>query len=274
MTTEDKITQRPLTNGLIVVKVGGSALGNHDTMLHDLVFLQKKGFNLAVVHGGGQTISKWMERQGTRPRFVRGLRVTDRQSLDIVTAVLTGLVNKQLVASIIALGGKAIGLSGVDGGLLECRIADPELGYVGEVKKVNITPLEQSLKGGYIPLIAPVGLHENDGSKNAGCMLNINGDTVTGHVAQSLGASRMIFLTDVEGVLDGSGRMVPRLNTRQAQMFIRSGIVKGGMIPKLEACLKAMPNVPTTNIVDGRIRGALKRCVFGETMGTQVQDIP
>ena len=274
MVIEPMATQGGSTDGPIVVKIGGSTLGSHDTTLKDLVSLQKKGFKLAVVHGGGQIISQWMERQGTMPRFVRGLRVTDAQSLEIVTAVLTGLVNKQLVASIMALGGKAIGLSGVDGGLLECRLADPELGYVGEVTKVNTIPLEQALEGGYIPLVAPVGLHSNDGSKNAGCLLNINGDTATGDVAHGLGASRLIFLTDVEGVLDGSGRIVPRLNARQAQMYIRSGIVKGGMIPKLEACIKALPHVSTADIVDGRAPEALKRCVYGEAMGTRVQDSP
>ena len=260
-----------LSGGLVVVKIGGSTLGSHDTTLEDLVSLQKEGIKLVVIHGGGKTISQWMERQGAMPRFVRGLRVTDAQSLEIVTAVLTGLVNKQLVASLIALGGRAIGLSGVDGGLLECRLADPNLGYVGEVTRVDTAPLAQALEGGYIPLVAPVGLHSNDGSSKSGCLLNINGDTATGDLAHCLGASRLIFLSDVEGVLDGSGRRVPRLNARQARMFIRSGIAKGGMIPKLEACLKALPQVPVADIIDGRKPGALRRCVQGEAMGTRVQ---
>lgn len=270
---EPSVTKDGKVPGAIVVKIGGSTLGSHDTTLEDLVYLQQEGYRVAVVHGGGKVISQWMERQGTIPRFVRGLRVTDAASLEIVTAVLTGLVNKQLVASLIALGGKAMGLSGVDGGLLECRIADPELGYVGEVTQVNAAPLEQVLDGGYIPLVAPVGLHSNDGSNHDGCLLNINGDTATGDVALGLGASRLIFLTDVEGVLDSSGRRVPRMNPRQASMFIRSGIAKGGMIPKLEACLKALPRVPLADIIDGRKPGALKRCVLGEAMGTRVQAV-
>ncbi len=252
----------------IVVKIGGSTLGSHDTTLEDLVGLQREGHRIAVVHGGGKVISEWMKRHGAAPRFVRGLRVTDGPSLEIVTAVLTGLVNKQLVAALTALGGRALGMSGVDGGLLRCRVASPELGFVGEVTQVNPDPLEQAMRGGYIPLVAPVGLHDGDGQ-----MLNINGDTVTGDVALGLGASRLIFLTDVDGVLDSSGRRVPMMNPRQAKMFIRANIVKGGMIPKLEACLKALPRVPVADIVDGRRPGALRQCVSGQAAGTRVQAV-
>ena len=254
--------------GPIVVKIGGSTLGSHDTTLEDLVRLQQEGHQVAVVHGGGKVISEWMKRHGAMPRFVRGLRVTDAASLDIVIAVLTGLVNKQLVASLTAQGAKAIGLSGVDGGLLRCRMADPELGYVGEVTRVDTSPLDQALAGGYMPLVAPVGLHEDDGQ-----LLNINGDTVTGSVALSLGASRIIFLTDVEGVLDSSGRRVPFMNPRQARMFIQSNIAKGGMIPKLEACLNAMPGVPVADIIDGRKPGALRSCMEGQATGTRIQAV-
>ena len=260
-----------MTLAPIVVKIGGSTLGSHDTTLEDLVLLQKEGFKLVVVHGGGKIISEWMERQGSMPRFVRGLRVTDAQSLEVVTAVLAGLVNKQLVASLMSLGGQAIGLSGVDGGLLECQITDPELGYVGRVTQVNTAPLEQALKGGYIPLVAPLGLHCNDGSNHASCLLNVNGDTVAGELSYSLGASRLIFLTDVEGVMDGSGRLVPRLNPRQVTMLIRSGTAKGGMIPKLEACLKALSRVPLAYIIDGRRPSALRSCIHGEIAGTHIE---
>ena len=166
-----------MTDKPVVVKIGGSTLGSHDTTMEDLVALQRDGVKLIVVHGGGTIISQWMERQGTIPRFVRGLRVTNGESLEIVTAVLTGLVNKQLVASLIALGGKALGLSGVDGGLLEAELADQELGYVGDITRVNPQPLLQVLEGGYIPLVAPVGLHRVDGSPYSGSLLNINGDT-------------------------------------------------------------------------------------------------
>jgi acetylglutamate kinase len=239
--------------------------------MEDLAWLQREGRRVVVVHGGGKVISQWMEKQGTIPKFIRGNRVTDGPSLEIATAVLTGLVNKQLVASLTKLGVKAVGLSGVDGGLLECKIADAELGFVGEVVKVDPCVVEKSLEAGFLPMIAPIGLHANDGSKNAGCLLNINGDTVTGDIAKALGASKLIFLTDVPGVMDAEGRVVPRMGGRQAQIFIGSGIAKGGMIPKLEACLKAMPEVSEADIIDGRQPGALRRCVEGEALGTRVR---
>ncbi len=254
----------------IVVKIGGSTLGSHDTTLQDLVSLQKEGYRIIVVHGGGSIVSDWMKRQGAVPRFVRGLRVTDATSLEIVTAVLTGLINKQLVASLIGLGGKAIGLSGVDGAMLECRIANPELGFVGEVTRVNSEPLQQAMDGGYIPMVSPVGVHAIDGSEHSGSLLNINGDTAAGDLARHTGASRLIFLTDVPGVLDSAGRPVPRLSMRGAQMFLRSGIARGGMIPKLEACLKALPAVPVAEIIDGRQPGALRQCVEGHSAGTRI----
>ena len=141
--------------GTIVVKIGGSTLGDHDTTLADLVTLQRRGVSSVVVHGGGKVISDWMVKQGVRPRFVRGLRVTDRPSLDIVVAVLTGLVNKSLVASIAALGGKAFGISGADGGMLTAQVEDPDLGLVGRIVNVNRGPIDAVLASGCIPVIAP-----------------------------------------------------------------------------------------------------------------------
>ena len=164
----------------IVVKIGGSTLGNHDTSLKDLITLQKEGVDVVVVHGGGNVISQWMQRQGIAPRFVNGLRVTDAPSLDIVVAVLTGLVNKELVAQLHLLGGRAMGISGIDGGLLEAHIADPALGYVGEITRANCEPIQAVVERGYMPLVAPVAMHCQDGSPHHGGALNINGDTVAG----------------------------------------------------------------------------------------------
>ena len=254
----------------IVVKIGGSTLGSHDTTLEDMVALQQDGVKLIVVHGGGNIISQWMERQGAVPRFVGGLRVTDAQSLEIATAVLTGLVNKQLVASLIVLGGKAMGLSGVDGGLLEAEVTNQELGYVGEITKVNPHPLVQAMEGGYIPLVAPMGLHRVNGSPYSGSLLNINGDTVAGELAHAVDAERLIFLTDVEGIMDGSGRVIQRLNARNARILLSSGVVKGGMIPKLGACLRALERVPFTEVIDGRRPGALIECMRTASMGTKI----
>ena len=258
-----------MTDKPIVVKIGGSTLGSRDTTLEDLVALQRDGVKLIVVHGGGAIITQWMERQGTVPRFVRGLRVTDGESLEIVTAVLTGLVNKQLVASMMALGGKAIGLSGVDGALLEAELADGELGYVGDITSVNSQPLLQALEGGYIPLVAPLGLHRVDGAYS-GSLLNINGDTAAGELASATDAGRLIFLTDVEGIMDSSGRVIRRLNVRNARLLLTSGVVKGGMIPKLKACLQALERIPVADVIDGRRPGALMDCFRGTLTGTQI----
>ena len=249
----------------IVVKIGGSTLGSHDTTLQDLARLQQEGHRVVIVHGGGKIISEWMKRHGAMPRFVRGLRVTDAPSLDIVTAVLTGLINKQLVASLTNAGARVIGMSGVDGALLQCRIANPDLGFVGEVTRVNPDPITCALDAGFIPLIAPVGVHEDNGQ-----LLNINGDTVTGSVAHALNASNLVFLTDVEGVLDSNGRCMPMMNPRQARMLIQSNVARGGMIPKLEACLLAMPPVPSAHVIDGRKPGALLQCLSGQPSGTRI----
>ena len=259
-----------MANGPVVVKIGGSTLGSHDTTLKDLVALQHEGEKLIVVHGGGNIISQWMARQGAVPRFVRGLRVTDSQSLEIVTAVLTGLVNKQLVASMLALGGKVLGLSGVDGGILQARMADQELGFVGEVTRVNPQPLQQALEWGYMPMVAPMGVYCGEDSGISGTLLNINGDTAAGELAYAVDAKRLIFLTDVEGVMDGSGRVIPRLNVRTARLLLASGVVKGGMIPKLEACLRALEGIPSANVVDGRRPSALMDCIHTRVTGTQI----
>ena len=254
----------------LVVKIGGSTLGSHDTSLNDLVTLQGEGLDVVVVHGGGNIISQWMQRQGIAPRFVNGLRVTDASSLDIVVAVLAGLINKELVSQLHQLGGRAIGISGIDSGLLEAYIANPDLGFVGEISRVNEEPLRAILDSGYIPLVAPVAMHCHDGSEHSGKPLNINGDTVAGELAYALGAERLVFLTDVAGVMDGSRRVLRRLDRRRADILFQSGVVQGGMIPKLAASLRALERTPVADIVDGRLPGALLDCVRGRSSGTTI----
>ncbi len=254
----------------IVIKIGGSTLGSHDTSLKDLVTLQRRGINAVVVHGGGPVISRWMQRQGIPPRFVNGLRITDADSLDIVVAVLTGLVNKELVGVLQGLGGRALGISGIDAGLLEARIANPELGYVGEITRVNPEPLQALLAGGFIPMLAPLAAQAQDGTEHAGGPLNINGDTVAGELAYALGAERLIFLTDVPGVMDANGRTLARLDRRRANLLLRSDVVRGGMLPKLAACLRALERSAVADIVDGREPGALLNCLAGQSAGTRI----
>jgi len=237
------------TGRVVVVKIGGSTLGTNDTTLLDLVALQSQGLRPVVVHGGGKIISEWLERQGIRPKFVRGLRVTDDRTLEVVVAVLAGLVNKSLVSEILALGGKAVGLSGVDGGLLKAEVDSPDLGHVGRVTGVDPSGVADLVAAGCIPVIAPVALNAGSASPK---MLNVNADLAAGEVAAALGADRLLMLTDVPGVLDSSKRLIPRLTERQARGLMASRIVAGGMIPKIEACLKALSSGSNAHIVDGR----------------------
>ncbi len=256
------------TRSLTVIKIGGSTLGSHDTTLTDLVELQSKGDQFVVVHGGGKTISEWMEKQGVRPKFVNGLRVTDSQSLDIVIAVLTGLINKSLVASINNIGGKAIGISGADGKIVDAEIADPDLGYVGKIKSINTEPIEAILAAGYMPVIAPVGVYSSLGDENM--LLNINADTVAGYISSSIHSDRMVFLTDVEGVLDSSKRLISRMTKKQADSLVASHVIDGGMIPKMEACIEALSGGAISQIIDGRVPGALKDVLLGHNCGTRI----
>ena len=258
------------SNPPLVVKIGGSILGSQDTTFEDLVELQRRGDAPVVIHGGGQVISQWMEKQGALPRFVRGLRVTDAASMEIVAAVLAGLVNKEMVATIQQLGGRAVGLSGVDGGMLEAGILDPELGYVGQVTHVDPSIIRGVVDAGFIPIIAPVAVHTIDASENSGKLLNINGDTAAGEIARTLGARAMLFLTDVEGVMDSDRRLFSRLTRSQTEELTRSGVIAGGMLPKVEACLRALETVESAWIIDGRKTSALLDFVDGKPSGTRI----
>ncbi len=255
----------------LVIKIGGSTLGSHDTTLEDIVALQKQGASQVVVHGGGDMVTQWMGKQGIEAKFVRGLRVTDAQSLDVVCAVLAGLVNKQLVSAINALGGRAVGISGVDGSLIKAVIRDRELGFVGRIVHIDLTPLKVLMDAGYVPVVSPLGSLA-DSSGNAAQMLNINADTVAGEIAASFseGLSQLIFLTDVEGVLDESGKLVSNLTAEKAKEMIDHGAASGGMIPKLEACLRAVTNGHQAKIIDGRASHRLLESLSKAGIGTTI----
>jgi acetylglutamate kinase len=186
---------------MIVVKIGGSTLGAHDTTLEDLVTLQREGARVVVVHGGGAVVTDWLKVHGAGTRFVRGLRVTDEAALDVVVAVLAGLVNKQLAGAINARGGRAVGLCGADGPVVLAAVREPEYGRVGAVCEVRTEVLEALADRGFMPVLSPVGFDvEAQTGSGAAPLLNINADTVAGEVAATLGAERLIFLTDVPGV--------------------------------------------------------------------------
>jgi len=255
---------------VIVVKLGGVTLGSHDTTIEDIVKLQKQGKSLVVVHGGGKLITEWLAKQGLSTQFVQGERVTDKATLEVVISVLAGLVNKEIVATINDLGGQAMGISGVDGALIQGKIKDIELGYVGTVGKVNITPLAVLLQSGYIPVVAPVSLFAFDRPDKALPILNINGDTVAGEIAAAIGAERLIFLTDVVGICDRSGRLLSQLSPDEAEALVASGVASEGMIPKIKACLIALSNTSITRIIDGRQPHALLREIEGGSGGTTI----
>jgi len=256
---------------IIVVKIGGSTLGEHDTTVQDLVELQNRGIYSIVVHGGGKLITDWQEKLGLATKFVQGKRVTDKPSLDVAVSVLAGLVNKEIVAAINRAGGKAIGICGADGALIEGSVENPGLGYVGKISNINSTPVLVLLEAGYIPVIAPIGFHRTNKSDEAVLLLNINADTVAGEVAAVFRAGRLVFLTDVDGVLDKAGKLISRLSPAEAGALVKGGVASGGMIPKLEACLRSLQGGATAHIIDGRKAHSLIKLVDGGGEGTVVR---
>ncbi len=247
----------------LVIKIGGSTLGSTDTTYADIARMALGGDVPVVVHGGGSEASRWLEAMGIPSRFERGLRVTDERVLPVVVAVFAGLVNKRIVTAINAAGWSAVGLSGVDARILECRLADPALGFVGEPISVRWTPIEMLWAMGLIPVISSLGYVPGDGADQ---IVNVNADTVAGNIAAALGARGLVFLTDVEGVRGPDG-LVPELSAALARAWIEDGTITGGMIPKVEACLHAAGLGVPARIVDGRAEGALGRA---ESSGTLV----
>ena len=253
-----------LLSETIVVKVGGSTWDSRDAALDDIVALQREEQRVVVVHGGGDMLSRWLDVHGVESRFVEGLRFTGEDALPVAVAVLAGLVNKQLVAGINAIGGKAVGLSGADGACISAR-RRAELGFVGEVERVDASLLATLLDGGYIPVIAPIGI-ERDGPQ----LLNINADTVAGEVAIALDADVLAFLSDVPGVLDSDGRTLERLSVADVESLVAAGTITRGMLPKVEACVKAAAAGCAALIMDGRQPGALRSALEGQVAGTRV----
>lgn len=254
----------PATAGTLVVKIGGSTLGAHDTTLADVAALARVGVRVVVIHGGGAEISRWLAIHRVESRFVDGLRVTDASALTVVVAVLAGAINKQLVAQLQALGARAVGLSGADGGLLAGEVERPELGFVGAIGQVDAAVLSALLDAGFVPVVAPLAVGAG------GQLLNVNADTAAGAVAAALPGSRLIFLTDVPGVLDAGGSLVTRLSADAGARLRAEGTLSGGMIPKIEACLRAAQAGATPLIVDGREAHALQAAVGPSPVGTLV----
>ncbi len=252
---------------IIVVKLGGSALAEQKNLLQNLVWLCELGAKPVLVHGGGSDISDWLKRIGKESKFVRGLRVTDDETMEVARMVLVGKVNQGLVAMVNSLGGKAIGLSGLDGRLLECErhALYGDIGHVGNVKKVNLEPVLELIERGYVPVIAPIGYGPGGES------LNINADSAAGDIAAELRAEKAIFMTDVEGICDADGGLISEISTDDVPGLISSGVITAGMIPKVEACVRALEGVARAHIVDGRLPHALIRELFTDSgAGTMI----
>jgi len=254
----------------IVIKIGGATLGSHDTTIADIVALQERGRSLVIVHGGGKMITSWLEKRGIKTRFINGERVTEEQTLEVVVSVLAGVVNKEIVADINARGGLAVGISGVDGGLIQGKFKNKELGYVGEVARINPAPLEALLQAGYIPVVAPIAI--NVKAEKSPRVLNINADIVAGEIAAAIGAEKLVFLTDVAGVSDHSGNLLARLSPAEAEALVASGTASGGMIPKIKACLTALSGASAACVIaDGRQSHALLDDFNGRGGGTIIK---
>ena len=256
----------------VVVKYGGNAMINDqlkEQVMEDIVLLSLVGVKVVLVHGGGPEISDLMARLGKKPEFVDGLRVTDKETVDIVQMVLAGKVNKSLVNLLEMKGGKAIGLSGMDGRLIEAKMRDERLGFVGAITHVNIAPVTDVLEKGYIPVISTIGC---DREGNA---YNINGDTAAAFIAGALGAERLIMMTDIAGILrdkDDPASLIRDITIKEAKQLFADGVISGGMIPKVECCIEALHRgVKNVVIMDGRVpHSILLEILTNEGAGTMV----
>ena len=265
----------------IVIKYGGNAMTDESlkrSFARDVVLMKLVGMNPVVVHGGGPQIGQLLDRIGKKSEFVEGLRVTDSETIDVVEMVLGGLVNKDIVALINAHGGRAVGLSGKDGGLIRARklvlrkegASDEdetvELGFVGEIESINPAVVDTLDEGDFIPVIAPIGTGED------GKTYNINADTVAGKLAVTLGAEKLILLTNTPGVLDQQGELLTGLSESRVQELIQKGVITGGMLPKVRCALDAVSGgVRTATISDGRVPHAtLLETLTDQGVGTQI----
>ena len=256
----------------VVIKYGGNAMINEDLkqqVMEDICLLWLIGVKVVLIHGGGPEISETMKKLGKKSEFVNGLRVTDRETVDIVQMVLAGKVNKTLVNLIQMKGGHAVGLSGIDGGILEATMKDENLGYVGEITKIRTQPITDLLEKNYIPVISTIA------SDRQGNTYNINGDTAAACIAGALGAERLIMMTDIAGLLrdkDDPSTLIPAVTISEAKQLFEEGIISGGMIPKVDCCIEAIEKgVRHVVIMDGRVpHSILMELLTDEGAGTMV----
>ena len=257
---------------IVVIKYGGNAMVNEQLkqqVMEDIALLWLIGVKVVLVHGGGPEISETMKRLGKQAQFVNGLRVTDKETVDIVQMVLAGKVNKTLVNLLQMKGGHAVGLSGIDGGIIEATMKDEALGYVGKITRIRTQPITDLLEKNYIPVISTVA------SDRQGNTYNINGDTAAAYIAGALNAERLIMMTDIAGILrdkDDPDTLIPALTVTEAKKLFDEGMISGGMIPKVDCCIEAIgKGVKHVVIMDGRVpHSILMELLTNEGAGTMV----
>jgi acetylglutamate kinase len=259
------------SGAVVVVKFGGNAMGDEAAMAEfarDIVLMRQVGVNPVVVHGGGPMINDMLNKLGIKSEFVRGKRVTDQATVQVVEMILSGLVNKRIVQAIMDAGGRAVGISGKDDDLMVCEADDPELGFVGRPVEMNVQVLRDLYNAGIIPVVAPVatGMADNE-------TFNVNGDTAAGAIAGALQADRLLLLTDVAGVKDASGEVVTQLSPEEVRKLMADGVISGGMIPKTDTALKALEEgVRAVTILDGRVPNAVLLELFTDHgAGSQIR---
>jgi acetylglutamate kinase len=258
-------------DAVVVVKFGGNAMGDDAAMAEfarDIVLMKQVGVHPVVVHGGGPMINEMLTKLGIKSEFVRGKRVTDKATVEVVEMVLSGLVNKRIVQAIMDAGGRAVGISGKDDDLMVCEPDDPELGFVGRPVEMNVQVLRDLYNAGIIPVVAPVatGMKDNE-------TFNVNGDTAAGAIAGALKADRLLLMTDVAGVKDASGQVMTQLSPEEIRRLTAEGTIAGGMIPKTETALKAIEEgARAVTILDGRIpNAALLELFTDHGAGSQIR---
>ena len=259
------------SGAVVVVKFGGNAMGDDDAMAEfarDIVLMRQVGVNPVVVHGGGPMINEMLGKLGIESQWVRGKRVTDKATVEVVEMILSGLVNKRIVQAINDQGGRAVGISGKDDDLMVCEADDPELGFVGRPVEMNVQVIRDLYAAGIIPVIAPVatGMADNE-------TFNVNGDTAAGAIAGALQADRLLLLTDVAGVKNKDGEVLTQLTPEDVRAMVEDGTIAGGMIPKTETALKAIADgVRAVTIVDGRVPNAVLLELFTDHgTGSQIR---
>lgn len=246
------------TGKIVVIKYGGNAMINEDlknSVMSDIILLTLVGVKVVLVHGGGPEITDMLGRVGLESKFVNGLRVTDEDTIDIVQMVLAGKVNKSLVNLIERKGGKAIGLSGIDGHMLTAECKDPQLGFVGDIKRVNVQPILDVIEKGYIPVVSTLGCDKE------GNVYNVNADTAAAKIAGAMEAESLISLTDISGILkdkNDPSTLIPHIDVDSAEKLIKKGVISDGMIPKVECCVNAIKwGVKKVFIIDGRVEHSI-----------------